>query len=111
MTSKNLLKNNNEWQDLGGGVARKIMGWDKQIMMVRVKFEKDAVGDLHQHFHSQVTYCESGKFQFTIDGEKHFVEAGDGLYVAPDLEHGCLCLHPGVLIDVFSPAREDFLVE
>ena len=98
-----------EWEDLGAGVSRKIMGWDNQIMMVNVRFEKDAVGSPHQHFHTQTTYVASGKFEFTVDGEKQIVESGDGIYIAPNLVHGAVCLEAGILIDVFSPVREDFL--
>ena len=98
-----------EWEDLGGGISRKIMGWDNQIMMVIVRFEKAAVGNPHQHFQTQTTYVAGGKFEFTVDGEKQIVEAGDGIYIAPNLMHGAVCLEAGILIDVFSPVREDFL--
>ena len=37
------------------------------------------------------------------------LRAGDGYYVAPNLPHGCVCLEAGVLIETFSPMREDFL--
>jgi quercetin dioxygenase-like cupin family protein len=37
------------------------------------------------------------------------IEAGDGLYIAPNLIHGAVCLEVGVVLDVFSPVREDFL--
>ncbi|MGQ1784143.1 MULTISPECIES: cupin domain-containing protein [unclassified Saccharicrinis] len=100
---------NMEWEELGGGVSRKFLGWDNQIMMVQVKFEKGAEGTPHQHFHTQATYCASGKFEFNIDGEKKIVEGGDGVYIEPNLIHGALCLEPGILIDVFAPVREDFL--
>jgi len=98
-----------QWEDLGGGVSRKIFGFDNQIMMVKVKFEKGAIGSPHQHFHTQTTYCASGKFEFTVNGEKSVIDAGDGVYIAPNLVHGALCLEAGILIDVFSPVREDFL--
>lgn len=98
-----------QWEELGGGVSRKILGFDNQIMMVKVKFEKGAVGNAHQHFHTQSTLCASGKFEFHIEGEKSIIEAGDGVYIAPNLVHGALCLEAGILIDVFSPVREDFL--
>jgi quercetin dioxygenase-like cupin family protein len=98
-----------EWEELGGGVSRQIMGFDNQIMMVKVKFEKGAVGAPHQHFHTQTTYCASGKFEFTVDGVKNTVEDGEGVYIAPNLLHGAFCLEAGVLVDVFSPVREDFL--
>ena len=98
-----------EWEDLGGGVSRKIMGWDNQIMMVKVKFEKGAEGSPHQHFQTQTTYCAKGKFEFIIGDEKQVVKYGDGVYVPPNILHGAVCLEEGVLIDVFSPVREDFL--
>lgn len=109
MASEKFIKNGNNWEELGGGVSRQFQGWDNQIMMVKVKFEKGAEGSPHQHFHTQATYCAEGKFEFTIDGEKSIVEAGDGVYIAPNLLHGAVCLEAGILIDVFSPVREDFL--
>ena len=65
-----------EWENLGGGVSRKFLGYDNQIMMVKVKFDQGALGAPHQHFHTQATYCISGKFEFEIDGEKKIIEAG-----------------------------------
>lgn len=98
-----------QWEPAGEGVVRQIMGYDSQLMLVKVKFEKGAIGTPHAHYHSQTTYIVSGKFEFTVGDEKKIVEAGDGLYVAPDTNHGCVCLEPGVLIDCFSPMRADFL--
>ena len=50
-----------------------------------------------------------GKFEFEIDGVKKIVEAGDGVYIEPNLLHSAVCLKQGMLIDTFSPVREDFL--
>jgi len=97
------------WRDLGNGISRQIFGYNETIMMVKVKFEKGAVGELHKHFHTQVSYVESGSFEMTIGGEKRIIKTGDGFYVHPDVMHGTICLEPGVLVDVFSPVREDFL--
>lgn len=110
MASKKFLNEAEiQWTELGGGVSRKILGYDNQIMMVKVKFEKGSIGSAHQHFHTQTTYCASGKFEFTVDGEKSIINVGDGVYIEPNLVHGALCLEAGVLIDIFSPVREDFL--
>ncbi|KAA3637698.1 MAG: cupin domain-containing protein [Bacteroidetes bacterium] len=108
-SEKYILTDQMEWEELGGGVSRKFLGWDNQIMMVKVKFEKGAEGTPHHHFHTQATYCAEGKFEFTIDGVKQIVKAGDGVYIEPSLVHGAICLEEGILIDVFSPVREDFL--
>ena len=98
-------------EELGGGISRQILGYGPDIMIVRVWFEEGSVGDVHAHYHSQSTYVESGKFEVFVDGEKRILTAGDSFYIAPHLDHGAVCLEPGVLIDTFSPAREDFLCE
>ena len=97
------------WEPAEQGVVRKVMGYDGQLMLVKVKFIKGAKGAEHKHYHTQSTYVASGKFEFTINGEKKIVEAGDGLYIAPDAIHSCVCLEAGMLIDSFSPMRESFI--
>ena len=98
-------------EDLGDGITRQILGYGPEIMIVRVWFEKGAVGQVHAHRHSQSTYVESGSFEVFIDGQKQVLNTGDSFYIAPHLDHGAVCLEAGVLIDTFSPLREDFLGE
>ncbi|WP_346237301.1 cupin domain-containing protein [Niabella insulamsoli] len=98
------------WQDLGNGVARQLFGYNGQLMMVRVKFEKGAIGAVHQHPHVQASYVESGQFELTIGDQVKVLKQGDGYFVPPDVAHGCVCLEKGVLIDSFTPVRSDFLV-
>jgi quercetin dioxygenase-like cupin family protein len=98
-----------EWESVDKGVERKILGYDDQVMMVCVRFEKGAIGSLHHHVHRQVSYVESGRFEVSIDGKKLVLEKGDCFFVAPDLVHGVVALEKGTLVDVFAPARKDFL--
>ena len=51
-SDKYILTEAIEWEQLGGGVSRKMLGYDNQIMMVLVKFEKGAIGSPHSHFHT-----------------------------------------------------------
>ncbi len=97
-----------EWQQMAEGVKRKILSYDSNLMMVRVDFEKGAIGSLHQHRHIQMTNIESGVFEVEINGVKKVLKAGDVFYVHSNLIHGVVCLEKGVLIDVFNPMREDF---
>jgi quercetin dioxygenase-like cupin family protein len=103
------FENEMPWEDAADGITRQVYGYDDKIMLVKVKFEKGAIGSLHEHHHSQVTYVDSGVFETTIGDEKKIVRKGDGYYVPPHVIHGTVCLEPGMLIDVFSPVREDFL--
>jgi quercetin dioxygenase-like cupin family protein len=98
-----------EWEEVGPGLKRQIMGFDDKIMLVKVDFKAGAIGIMHNHYHSQVTYVESGEFEMTIGDEVKTLKGGDSFYIPPFVMHGCVCSKDGILIDVFSPAREDFL--
>ncbi|PWV48250.1 cupin domain-containing protein [Chitinophaga sp. S165] len=98
-----------QWETPDVGIRRKIMAYNEQLMLVKVEFQQGAVGALHEHYHSQISHVESGVFEITIDGVKKTLKAGDAYYIPPHVVHGALCLEPGVLIDVFSPHREDFI--
>ena len=98
-------------EPVGEGLTRQLFGFDDAILMARVEFEVGAVGQVHAHPHSQVTYVESGEFDVYIDGVEKRLGPGDSFYIHPDLDHGAVCRKAGVLLDVFSPVREDFLNE
>lgn len=97
------------WVDAGPGVQRRMLGFNDGLMMVEVAFMKGAIGPLHSHPHLQVSYVASGRFELTIGDRTSVLETGDSYMVLADVTHGCTALEAGVLIDCFTPAREDFL--
>jgi len=97
------------WQQMAPGVKRKIMAYDERLMVVKVEFETGGIGSLHQHYHTQITHVESGVFEVEIGSEKKLLSAGDAFYIPPNVMHGAVCISSGVLIDIFSPMREDFV--
>ncbi len=97
------------WETLGGGVSRKVMSYSTDLMVVKVHFETGSIGSLHKHPHTQISYVEKGLFEYTIGDHLVVLEPGDTCLIPPDVLHGCLCLEEGVLIDSFTPVREDFL--
>ncbi|MCR5716631.1 MAG: cupin domain-containing protein [Lachnospiraceae bacterium] len=98
-----------EPQDQKNGVIRRVLAYDGDVMTVENTFEKGAIGALHSHPHTQITYIISGKFEFEIDGVKKVVTAGDTLLKTDGVIHGCVCLEAGKLLDIFTPYREDFV--
>jgi quercetin dioxygenase-like cupin family protein len=97
------------WEDLGNGIQRQVYGYDDKVMLVKAKFEEGAIGTMRSHPHSQVTYVRGGKFDATIGDKSMIIKDGDGFYVPPNVMHGVICLEAGMLVDAFSPLREDFL--
>lgn len=100
---------NTQPQAAGAGVTRRILAYTDGLMCVENTFETGAVGALHSHPHTQITYVVEGVFSFTIDGETHTVRRGDTLLKEDGVEHGCTCLEAGILLDIFTPMREDFV--
>ncbi len=99
------------WEDLGDGLSRKIIGYTPDLMAVFVKFDKGAIGQPHTHdIHDQIGYVAAGSFEAEIDGVKKILKAGDA-YIAPKMVmHGAVALEQdSILIDMFNPARQDFL--
>lgn len=91
------------------GVTRQVLSENEQLMVVAFNFPANATGALHNHPHVQSTYVESGKFIFRLGGEEHQLSKGDSLVIPSDIEHGCVCIEEGTLIDTFAPRRDDFL--
>ena len=91
------------------GVVRKVLAFCDSMMCVENLFETGAVGALHSHPHTQITYVVEGRFRFTIGDEVREVSKGDTLCKQNGVQHGCVCLEKGILADFFTPMREDFL--
>jgi len=98
-----------EEADLGEGVTRKILASGGTMMTVQFTFEKGAVGTPHTHVHEQVGYVLRGRFELTLGNDKTTLETGDTYYVPSNTVHGVVALEDGVLLDVFTPQRQDFL--
>jgi quercetin dioxygenase-like cupin family protein len=96
------------WTEIAPGNRRAILAQRPELMLVAFSFDKGAVGALHSHPHTQVSYVAEGSFDVTIDGVTTKLAVGASFIVAPDLVHGVVALEKGLLIDTFTPCRDDF---
>jgi quercetin dioxygenase-like cupin family protein len=97
------------WETTGPGVRRKVLAYGPDLMLTLVAFETGGVGARHQHPHAQLSYVESGTFEYTIADDTRTLAVGDSCYVPPLAWHGVVCTEAGVLVDAFTPRRDDFL--
>ena len=95
--------------DMGQGLHRKILAFGDELMCVENSFDTGAVGAVHSHPHTQITYVVSGVFDFHIDAQTQRVKAGDTMFVTGGTVHGCDCLEKGAILDIYTPMREDFV--
>ena len=99
-----------DWVDVGGGVKRRIVADGAHLMQVEVFFSPGAEGALHSHPHEQTTVVLEGGGVYYVEDVKHSLRAGDVIHVPPNACHGFIAIpdQETVLLDTFSPPREDF---
>ena len=93
------------------GAQRRLLSYGGGMMLVQFTFEAGISAPIHSHPHEQVGYVVSGEIELIMEGfERTRLTAGGSYYVAPNVRHGVITYAPTVLIDCFTPIREDFLV-
>ncbi len=91
------------------GIERQMIIGEK-LMICRLRFAPHVVTPPHDHPHEQMTIVERGRVRFTIGDQERIAQAGDVLHFPPGAWHGATMLEEEVvLVDIFSPIREDFL--
>lgn len=96
-------------EQIGEGIERRMV-WGERLMVCRLHFAPRVVTAIHSHPHEQITLVERGRAVFTIEGQPRTASAGDVLQFPANCRHGATMLDEEVvLIDIFSPVREDFL--
>ncbi|MDF7810859.1 cupin domain-containing protein [Hymenobacter sp. YC55] len=108
-TNFHLGNDSQPWVQVAEGMRRQVLAYDPQMMLVRVAFEKGGIGALHHHVHTQITYVQSGVFKAVVGEETRVMHPGDVFYAPSNVWHSVECLEAGVLVDTFSPMREDFI--
>jgi unsaturated pyranuronate lyase len=91
------------------GIERQMV-YGERVMVCRLRLDAYVVTPVHSHPHEQITMVERGRVRFTVDGTDRVVSAGDVLHFPSNVPHGATMLDEEVvLVDIFSPIREDFL--
>jgi quercetin dioxygenase-like cupin family protein len=94
---------------VGEGIERQMVVGDK-LMVCRLTIQPRVVTAVHTHEHEQMTLVERGRVLYIVDGVERICSPGDVLHFRPHLPHGATMLDEQVvLVDIFTPRREDFL--
>jgi quercetin dioxygenase-like cupin family protein len=96
-------------EQIAEGIERQMI-WGERLMVCRLSIAPRTVTPVHSHPHEQFTILERGRVRFIVAGVERSASAGDVLFFPSGVEHGATMLdEPVVLVDIFSPPREDFL--
>jgi unsaturated pyranuronate lyase len=102
-------KNSGESKPLLKGVELTTLVHGDKTLMGQFKIAKGSAIPTHSHPHEQTGFMISGKLRFNVDSEILDAEAGDSWCLPGDVKHSAEALEDSVIIEVFSPVREDYL--
>ena len=63
----------------------------------------------HGHPHEQTGYLISGRLTLVIDGQAHEVDPGDSWNISGDVEHSVEVHEDALVVEVFTPVREEYI--
>lgn len=81
----------------------------QNVTIARIELRKGGVVAEHSHVNEQVSMVQTGAIKFISNGREHIVRAGECLTIPPNVPHGVEVLEDSVIVDIFSPAREDWI--
>ena len=102
-------KDTGESRQLLAGVDLTTLVHGEKTLMGRFRIAKGAAIPPHSHPHEQTGIMISGRLQFKVDGQTMDVEPGDTWCLPGGVEHSVQALEDSVVVEVFSPVREDYL--
>ena len=95
--------------EIAPGIVRQMIYGDR-LMLCRLTFAPGTITTAHDHIHEQMTIVEKGRVRFVVGKEEKVFGPGEVLLFPSGFWHGATILDDEVvLLDIFSPIREDFL--
>ena len=95
-------------EQINPSISRQYITADR-VTIARFELKKGGVVPVHAHENEQVSFVISGVLRFTIDGRDIIVRAGELLQIPSHVPHGVDVLEDTLVVDVFSPVRQDWI--
>jgi len=91
------------------GLKRRVLAYNDKLFLAEHEMVKGWVGTVHSHPHEQIVYVVHGHLKVACEGRKVDVRTGDTFVVRGGVEHGASAVEDSLVIDVFTPCREDYI--
>mgnify|MGYP000850289414 FL=1 len=98
-----------EYHEILPGIRVKTLVYGEKTLMAEFRMQPGAHFTRHSHAHEQTGYLVSGAMRLTLGEQVFEVKPGDSWCVPPNAEHYAESLEQTVMIQIFSPVREDYL--
>ena len=110
-TERNEMNNDNPWVEMVEGVRRRTTVSGAAMSQMVVMLEAGRHLPEHRHAQEQIVHVVRGRLRVNVGGVPQEVGAGESLYLAGDVLHSVDVLAEALVVDTFSPPREDLLAQ
>lgn len=107
----NPTNEDNPWLEMVEGVRRRTTVSGRAMSQMVVTLEVGRHLPEHWHPQEQIVHVVRGRLRLLVGGVGYEVGAGESLYLAGDVPHSVDVLAEALVVDTFSPPREDLLVQ
>jgi quercetin dioxygenase-like cupin family protein len=83
--------------------------YNEKLFLAEHRMEQGWIGAAHSHPHDQMAYVVSGRLAVRAGSETFEVSAGDSFVIRGGVEHQASAIESSVVIDVFTPCRENYI--
>lgn len=95
-------------EELTSSIGRQLVHTET-MTVARIHLRAGAAVPRHEHAHEQVATVLEGRLRFVVDGEESIVSAGESMIVPGGIPHEVEALTDSLVLDVFSPVRDDWV--
>ncbi len=99
----------NPWIDIAPGIKRRTICSGANMYQMRAELKAGSRLLEHSHAQEQIAHVLNGRMKLIVAGVPHELAAGDAFYLASSVPHGVETIEDTIVIDTFSPPREDYL--
>ena len=103
------LPDPSNYRELLPGVFFKTLVYGDKSLLSEFQLKQGALIPAHQHPHEQTGYLVRGRVRFFGDEGEAIVEPGCSWSFKGGVVHGAEALEDTLLVEVFSPLREEYL--
>src|SRR6202035_339568 len=91
------------------GLTRRVLAYNDKLFLAEHHMVKGWVGTMHSHPHDQIVYVVRGHLRVNCLGKTFELHTGDTFVVRGGVQHGASAMEESLVIDVFTPCREDYI--
>ncbi len=95
--------------EMAPGVVRRTLNYGERTLLSEVTMEPGSVVPWHSHPHEQIGYLVSGRLLMEVGEDKMELGPGDTWLIPGDIPHQATAIERCLIIDVFSPVREEYI--